>query len=369
MPVCMIRPLPQTDFKFLRVSGRPSEEILRMLNDNIIGTPGISMVYQHLNVKSKIKLLHHAYFVTLIKNDQILSTCCFCERTIASGTEKHRSFYIRYFSFKEAYRMKQVSNRLLSRRSSIRDEVNLLLTGRAFDVSPVAKFLHYAYVDSRNVRSAKLCDEFGFQRVRNYTTIIFNRINPKSENTLSIVEIPSADEESIRNMLSAFYKEYSMVSFDNLFKGSKYYALKDQEGNILAGVQVTADRWKIRSLPGLTGKIILNTFSHLPVLRKLFNKNYQFVTLEGIYHAPGCEGYLEILFESLLAKYQVNSGITVVDKQSQLYKCLKSLNLGLVDRLNKEVDGNVICKFIGFTDEEIESFKKYPAYISGIDVT
>ena len=160
-----------------------------------------------------------------------------------------------------------------------------------------------------------------------------------------------------------------MFSWENLFRTRAYYTIKDQQGQIVGGAQVNPDLWKIISLPGITGKIILNTFTHLPYLNRLFNKKYQFITIEGIYYKPGTEQYLEILFESLLSMYRVNSAIIPVDADSTLYKTLKSIKLGWVDKLNKEVRGNIICKFIGFTEQEKKQFRENPAYISGIDVT
>jgi hypothetical protein len=65
----------------------------------------------------------------------------------------------------------------------------------------------------------------------------------------------------------------------------------------------------------------------------------------------------------------VNNAIIVVDTESKLNKALKSINLGLVHRLTKEIKGFVICKFVGFNAQEKENFKTKPAYISGIDVT
>jgi hypothetical protein len=180
----------------------------------------------------------------------------------------------------------------------------------------------------------------------------------------------SAEETGIvKKLLTGFYETFNMFSFENLLNGRKYYTVRDSENRILAGAQVNADHWKIHSLPGISGKIILNFFSYMPVLRKLINRDYHFITLEGIYHAPGHESVLEKLFEGLLARYGVNSAIMVVDADSELYQKLRSLQLGPVDKLNKEVKGNVICKFFNFDNVEKESFRNRPAYISGIDVT
>lgn len=356
------------DFAFLKVFRSANDQILEILNHNIIGTPEQSMLYQHRCVPNKIKEISDPYYACLIKQNRIIGTCCFCNRQTIDSGSFIRSFYIRYFSFRDAFRRKQFSEKKPSRLTQLRMEIKTLLNGQMLDTTPDEKFYHYAYVDPRNTRSMELCKEFGFEIVRQYSTIIFNRIIPK-QNEIQIDEVTSEQQSSVRALLNDFYKEYNMFSFENLFGNRKYYVIKDPNGKILAGTQVNADHWRILSLPGLSGKIILNTFSYLPYLNRLFNKEYRFLTLEGIYYAQGFEKMLGPLFENLLFKYRLNSAIAVVDIDTELYKTMKSIDLGMVDKLNKEVTGNVICKFSNFSNEERELFHGQPAYISGIDVT
>lgn len=357
-----------TELKLLKVERSPSEEILDILTNNIIGTPGHGMLYQHMGVHDKIHKIPAPYYVNLSKG-KVIGTCCFCSRVTANAGEAIRSFYVRYFSFRNSYRRKSIISKQSAGSSLIREEVKRVLNGQSLDVKPRDKFFHYAYVDPRNLRSVMLCDQFGFETVREYTTIIFNRIKPAEDVDKKIIEAQASDVDEIKELLSGFYRNFNMFSFDNLFSGARYYIIRSAEGKIVAGAQANPDRWRISSLPGFSGKVILNTFSRLPYLNRLFNKDYRFLTLEGIYCAAGYEHYLESLFESLLARYNLNSAITVVDADTPLYKTLRSLKLGWVDKLNKEVRGNVICKFINLSAAEKDLFKKHPAYISGIDVT
>jgi hypothetical protein len=354
--------------KFLQVKTSPDSGVLNLLNRNVIGTPGFGMLYQHRGTLQKINKITNPFFVNLVKKTDIIGTCCFCKRAINKGEEQLTAFYIRYFTFKHSFRRKNVTPKKALSTSTLRQEVTAILDGHQLDVKPTEKFYHYAYVDPRNVRSATLCTEFGFERVREYATIIFSRLNPQKK-ILSMSEASAEDQLAIIPLLSDFYKNFNMYSAENIFNGRTYYVVKDEHGKILAGTQANPDNWRILSLPGVSGTLILNIFSRLPVLKKLINKDYRFITLEGIYYAPGCENILEILFENLLAKYQVNSAIMVVDAQTSLYNLLRSLNLGPADKLNKEVRGNVICRFVNFTDHEKKDFYNAPAYISGIDVT
>lgn len=357
------------DLKFIEVVRSLSPEILDLLTNNIIGTPGHGMLYQHLGVHDKIDRIAQPYYVNLSKRNRLIGTCCFCSRSTANAGLNLRSFYVRYFSFRNSFRRKSISERSLPRHSPLKDEVNSILDGEFPGVNPHDKFFHYAYVDPRNIRSLTLCNQFGFQTVREYTTVIFNRISPAEARERNVTEVPPSQAQEVKQLLASFYKDFTMFSFDNLFNGSKYYVMRDSEGKIVAGAQANPDRWNIVSLPGLSGKVILNTFSYLPYLNKLFNKDYRFLAIEGIYYAKGYERYLEPLFESLLARYQLNSAIMIVDPDTGLYKTLRSLKLGWVDKLNKEVRGNVICRFTNLSEQEKHTFRTNPAYISGIDVT
>src|SRR6185437_870131 len=356
------------DFKILTVDKSPSSQVLSLLNSNIIGTPGRGMLYQHLGVRNKINHIANPFYVNLGINDKVIGTSCFCSRTTHNATVPLPAFYIRYFSFKETYRRKQiVSKEKKSKDSLIRKEIHNILSGVGLERNSTEKFYHYAYVDPRNIRSLELCNEFGFEQVRKFSTIIFNRINPKQDS--QVVELPYSEVGKVKILLNNFYKDYRMFSFENLFKSRKYYVIKDASNKILAGVSVNSEHWRIHSMPGITGKIILNVFSKLPILKKIFNKDYRFLTLEGIYFLPGHEKYLEVLFESLLAKYNLYSAMMWVDTNSNLYKSIKSIELGIVDKLNKEVSADVICKFANFNNEEKALFNNNPAYISGIDLT
>ncbi|MBY0427226.1 MAG: hypothetical protein K2Q22_16445, partial [Cytophagales bacterium] len=313
-------------FKFLEIRKAPSEELLELLNNNIIGTPGHGMLYQHLGVHNKIHKIANPYYVNLVRGDKIIGTACFCSRNMNNAGLNLPAYYIRYFSFKHLFRRKSISEKSVTGNSALRAEIKSVLTGEGLEKEAQETFFHYAYVDPRNIRSLVLCNEFGFEPVRQYTSLIFNRIHPKTHAEAALVT-PS-EEDNIKTLLAEFYKEYTMFSFENLFNGRPYYVLKDSTGRIVAGVQVNLDRWKIYSLPGLSGKIILNTFSKVPYLNRLFNTNYRFITLEGIYYSKGAERCLEVLFESLLAQYKVNSALICLDADSDLYRALKSLKLG-----------------------------------------
>lgn len=355
-------------YRFFTISNTPTKALVDLLKDNIIGTPGLSMLYQHLQVQEKVDKISDPFYVSLVKGDNILGTCCFCSRDTWNATKTMGSFYLRYFTFKAMYRSSHKTQvHKENPDSKLRSEIKELLSGNGLGQRAEEPFFHYAYVDPKNSRSLALCNEFGFEPVRKFSTVIFNRINPKKSATVE--KISPSQVPEIREKLISFYKNYTMFSFENLFNRGSYYVVRDQENNIVAGVQANPDRWKVLELPGLSGKIILNLFSSLPYLNRLIKKEYEFITLEGLFVIPGNGKYLEVLFESILAQYDKNSAMLWVDRESSLYTTLRSIDLGILDKINHEVTANVICKFVNVAEGEQKLFKSHPAYISGTDLT
>jgi hypothetical protein len=327
------------------------------------------MLYQHQTVAEKIHRIANPYFVNFVRGGKTYGTFCLCKRVVSYGSQKIKAFYVRYFSFKDVYRKAPVDKKGVTgggMKGELKNAVVSVYDGDGLDVTRDEKFFHYAYVDPRNVRSVRLCKQWGFEQVRQYTSIVFNRLSPKESPEYKIIETVSHDDE-VQALLSDFYKGYNTFSDENLL-GRKYYLIRNKEGRVIAGVQANPDHWKIKSLPGLTGKLI-GYFTYIPILNRLFSKDFRFLTLEAVYCAPEFETVLEKLFEGLLAKFGLNSAVILVDADSKLYATLRSLYLGWVDKLNKESRGHVYCRFTNFSEGEKYLFKISPVYISGIDAT
>ena len=355
-------------YRFFFILTAPTKALAELLNSNVIGTPGKSMLYQHLEVEKKLDKIANPIYVNLVKGDNILGTCCFCNRETSNSGKRMSSFYLRYFTFKQKYRSshKKTVHRA-SAGSELRNEINRLLSGEGLAKRVDDRFFHYAYVDPENSRSLALCNEFGFKPVRKFSTVIFNRLHPK--NNVAVEQLADSAIADMQERLTSFYKNYTMFSFENLFNRGDYFIIRDEKKNIIAGVQANPDRWKIIELPGISGKFILNLFSALPYLNRVIKKEYDFITLEGLYLMPGNEKSLAVLLESILAVYGRNSAMLWLDNDSALYKAVKSIDLGLVAQIKREVTAHVICKFVNVSKEDQSFFAANPAYISGTDLT
>lgn len=55
------------NFRYLTIVRSPTVQILEILNNNIIGTPGQGMLYQHLGVNLKINQIEDPYFINLVR--------------------------------------------------------------------------------------------------------------------------------------------------------------------------------------------------------------------------------------------------------------------------------------------------------------
>ncbi len=321
------------------------------------------MLYQHLNVEPKLYNITTPHFITIERNHEVVGTCCFCERSFNSIT----GFYVRYFAFKNDLRINSKPNTKYRLKSSgIRNEVKSLLNGSYLLNKAQTQFFHYAYVDPRNPRSANLCEEFDFVPVRKYTTRIFSRFFPKQQHQLNIKETTSGSER-ISTLLSNFYSNYNHFTFENLNKN--YYYIENTEGEILAGVQVNPDAWRIETLPGKFGKALLTIFNYTPLLSKILSRHFRFLSMEGIFYAAGYEPLFEKLLEHLLNQFKMHTAIMVVDTKSSLYDLTHKMNLGFLSATSPEVYGNVIVHARQLPESFMKDQQLKPAYISVHDVS
>jgi hypothetical protein len=352
----------------LRISGQPAPRVLSLLTDNTIGTPKLGMVYQHRGVLNKIGKIPDPKFVSLIRSEDVIGTCCFCQRVTYNTGVQAKSFYIRYFSFAPAYRRTAQQSQAEKRPGILSQEIENLLSGEGL-ANPADKFFHYAYYDPSNLRSVKLCKQFGFEEIRAFSTIMFTRLILRRVPSFRFEELKADQRPQMLKALRSFYAGYSMFCEENLFSHGRYYVAKDADGKILAGLQVSPDQWKIHSLAGRFGKVAIGLISGVPFLNKIVNRNFRFLSIEGIYLKNGEEPALAKLIESVLHLHRHHVALTFVDSESTLYKVLKERDLGWVAKTQKTVFGKVICLFKNYSTAEKEGFKNRPAYISAIDVT
>ena len=348
-----------TAFQFLRIERKPSDQLIELLKKNIIGTPGRSMVYKHHNVQAKVLTISDPYFANLSIRNRLYGTICFSKREVFIRNQSHQAFYLRYFTFRESLRSSNPKDRKRQSGSLIRDDVALLMNGKGLDYQN--DLLLYAYVDPGNMRSKRLIEKFGFNKISNFQIIPFSRIFPKNHGQVKLTE--DTQRAEIRKLLVESYKEEQLVSFENLFQRGEYFLFMDQ-GKMVCGVQAVPDQWEILEMPGMVGSILMNIFPKVPILKRLFHPTYKFVFLESIFCSRGHEDQLGSLFESVLSYYKLNSGVLCLDNKSPIYASVKNNNLGITYKLQGEKQIDI---FIKTTNKKLIN-SDAPVCVSGFDV-
>lgn len=352
----------------LQVRTEVNDEIKELLSESVIGTPGSGMLYQHKSVEKRISQIKIPFFVELRTKFSLVGTCCFCFRETINRGKTNQSFYVRYFSFKDSYRSKRTPQSRI-RSGKLREEIKTLLSGEQFHALSADKYFHYAYVDPRNARSALLCKEFGFQEVRVFGTFIFSRLKPKTTRSISIDKAGVEEVPEIKRMLLNRYSDFNMVSVDDLLSTGSYYIARDSKGVVVAGAKVSPTHWRIFRMHNITNTILLSVLSYVPLLNRLVNKDFRFLTVDGLYFIEGYEQYTEAFLSALLRKYNHYNALIPADRDSTLLNHLEKLDLGMVSKMSKQVSTSVICRFTNFSPEEVKQFKQHPAYVSALDIT
>jgi hypothetical protein len=345
-------------FEVLEIKKQPDEQLVDLLQSNIIGTPGESMLYQHAKVRDKVYGLSDPVFCNLSIRNKLYGTITFCGRNIQNKGKGHWAYYLRYFTFVDEFRSKSNTKRR-GEKSTIREDVHRLMNGEGLRTDTV--LLLYAYVDEENVRSRRLIEEFGFNNAGSFHIIPFSRLSPRKNIDVEVLE--NKERHLFIHRLADFYKDHQLVSFENLRHKGEYFVVREKD-QIVCGVQGIYDQWKIIDLPGWSGKIMMHLIPKMPWLKKLFNPDYRFVFLEAIFCHPGHETDLGALIETVLAHFSCNSGIICMDPRSKLYSIIQRISLGLTHKIMGEKEIEVVVKS---SDKKMIDTRS-PFFISGYDV-
>lgn len=338
----------------IKLMKKPDAAAVELLTATIWGTNG--PLYQHLNTPVKIEHLSGPLSFTLEKHEKTIGTCSFLERTIDIENKKYKTWYSRYFAIDQDSQGKIFGNLLLK---------NIKLYFEKVTTQPT---IFYAYVDQANPRSRKLLKHTGFDIIRNFETFVFSRVFPKKDER--VTRIKEGEKEHVLTLLKEQYKEYSFVNFDTVFFEDNYFVLKEK-GEIVAGLQANAVQWKVRYLPGVWGKIMINGLPYVPLISRLFNpKDFRFAGFEGIYCKKGYEKELFTLMESACSALNLYTGMLWMDSQSAMYDSLKNAGKwGLLNKIKDDVPAQVVVAFRNIPEKEQIVFRESPAYISACDLT
>jgi hypothetical protein len=362
----------------VRVSDKADDGILDILNHAIQGAEG-GMRFQLQNIDRRINAYgDQIRFVSLYKKNKITGTVGACFRVSGQGALRFPSTYIRYFAFQSVY---QADAKLRKREAEeIRPEPDdsfkqktleifskphLLELPQVFESD---KHIMYGFIESMNERSKNLVQKAGYEHIRSFLTVAFSRFNPKTDERVS--KLPSEGKAGMMELLKDFYRDYSFFSTDYVFYDDRYYILREGD-EIIAGVCAIPSAYKVYSIPGVWGWVIMKVLPGTPYLRRLFRPGeFRYLVFDAIYCRRGREEVLTDLFESVCASEGFNTGLMWLDDRSTLYdKIRTSRKMGVLNRMLNAKPGLVFTKFVNLSDEEKDRFYDVPAYISGFDFT
>lgn len=338
----------QTNHLQVVVKSEADAAAVELLKNTLYGTKGIR--YQQTGQARKVKELYDPYFFHLYLDGVLQGLYCLDHR-VTEGVDRIHAFYGRYLTVAEPYQQKGYGQLL-------KMEAVKYMTA----IYP-APFLFYSYIEARNTRSLRLSEQLNFTPIATLGTFVFRRLNPVFDSRVS----PLTNTAAFLPLLKAHYRAHSLVVLEKVFDQGHYFVLNDS-GHIRAGVHANPVHWAFTHLPGLSGWMMMHGFPHLPLLNKLFEPNYAFLALEGIYVEPGYEHLLSVLIESVLAHFGLYAALIQLDRRDALGKVLQDKK-GIFGGFQSGVSTKVLVKAVGVSEEELERLRQTPVYVSSFDFT
>lgn len=334
--------------------GSASADILNLLNQNIIGTPGKSLVYQHQKAAEKLQFIKEAYFPCVKLGGKTIGAACFIPRQIQLSQQKISAIYIRYFSIRQSFRSTSEPIARIQKSGVLKAEIQELFEENLLELPN--RHIYYAYVDPENIRSKRLIEDFGFSQVGIFRTVFFSRFSPKLN-----PNIKSVTATAIGDFVDQFYQNHSFFFKDYLGYQNGLLAYY-HEGRLVAILQANAEHWKVYEIPGSKKRI--TWISKIPFINRLFNADFKFVSLEAVSFLPGFEWTLPHLITHALAMHQRNTAVICLDPKSSLYSVFQGMNRGFIKILTNEKEMAVVARGSHF---DLATLASAPVYVSGFD--
>ena len=219
----------------------------------------------------------------------------------------------------------------------------------------------YAYIDPRNDRSKWMSENFGFTTIAHLSTQTFSRVYPKKSNR--IVEL--TQWEDVKSTIEHHFSRYQYY-FDSQCSKPPYYAIKDDNGELLAFARFTTVRWEIVRMPGKMGGLLTKFIPFIPFLNRIIQpKNHQFLVPEMVWCKNNDEQLLNELFEGVLALKNQHLILWWVDQNDPFYKSIQTkMKWGILHKIIGTSPVDVVQLKSKSNREENQS----PVFVSAIDM-
>ena len=326
-------------------------EAITLLTNTVYGTSGI--LYKQTGQAQKLNQLANPFFFHLYISEILQGIYCLDHRLVTYPFGTINAFYGRYLAIHASAQGKGFGRLLkTSAVNYITETIH----------SP---YLFYSFIEEKNTRSLSLSKQTNFESVAQLKTFVFRSLNPKADTRLQ--RISQAELPKIKSFLAAYYADYGLVNFDKIGYQGNYFTLT-VGGQVVGGVQANPVTWKFSQMPNWTGWFLMNVLPSLPYLKRLFQPNYSFLALEGIYLATGHEHLLSVILESVLAYFNLNSALFEVDcKDKRITPFLA--RMGLLSGYQAGVTTQAMIKTCGLSLNQIAQLQESLVYCSSFDFT
>lgn len=332
-----------------------TDDARRVLENAPLGTEGV--VYEHLNREEHIKHLHNPVLLTIQEGNNILGTAVFCQTDVHAGPRTYNAYYVRYFAASPEIRGKGIMKHFSGK------------TMESIRLGEQQKTVYFASVERKNHRSFKVVSSAGYENLGVMRTNGFSRFFPRKSASIERV-VTNEQRAEVLALLREQYREHALVQFNSLFLHNDYYVIRHQ-GSIVAGCQFHRVKWAVRSMPGISGKLIVGLTPYIPLLNRLFNPaSFNFLGFEGIYSKPGYENRLEELFEGLLKQENRYSAMYWMAEKCPVRRRIQSvIRPGLIHTFVKDAHTFIMASETGLTEAEKSDLRKRPLFASAFDYT
>jgi hypothetical protein len=354
----------------LKLGRQPSEKVVSLLCNTVWGTPG-GMRYQHLDTAVKIHDLHDPWYLYTEKENEVIGVLCLDQRRAGSLD----AFYIRYFSFAEGMRRKEVAAKA-SEAPASKGQGAFKRFANTFFGQPTAlleaagtpKAVFYAFVELENARSRDMVAQMGLQACGQFQTLFFSRFFPRKQ--ANVRRARPVEYTSLRAIVREAYADHAFFEDHGLFYQDDFFVI-EVNGQIVAGCQAHRIHWRIVEIPGFSGKLMMHVLPRVPLLSRVFNPHkFDFAAIEGLFCLPGHAPLLQDLLEGILEIQGLHTALIWLSKDAAMYQQLQShVRMGLLQKLKKNVSATVVMRGYGLSDAEIADLLAKPVYVSAFDGT
>lgn len=350
-------------------------DIVDLLAGTLWGTPG-KLQYRQQNLRKYLPLNLNPCWVSTHRGDKIMGVFCILRRKIQVQGSLMDAYHIRYLAAASDILISTAPDAVSGsvqrkqRKSPIRDAFMQVFEDPMVvdpERDPNAPCVYYAYIEYDNSRSIQMTANFGFSGSRTFSALPFSRFFPKSH--AGITRIQDHEKPELRQHWISNFTRQSFFFDDHLFYLGQTYVCK-VDGRIVASVNAINQHWQIESMPGFSGKLLLNVFPKLPFFSKILDPdNFRYVLFDQIYLENGFEDRLYPILETALADNKVNMGLIWADTESALASQVKADNkLGFIAAIKSEANAALITRFHHTDDKTKDFLLQNPLYLSALDM-